>query len=59
MAGEDEMLTQVLVDFTLEKTDDDKSWDVTRDIKEISKLLTNENNRTEIDHFKETNCRIC
>lgn len=52
-AGDDEMLTRLLVDFTLEKTDDDKSWDVTRDIKEISKLLTNENNRNEIIHFKD------
>jgi len=52
-AGDDEMLTRLLVDFTLEKTDDDKSWDVTRDIKEISKLLTNENNRNEIVHFKD------
>lgn len=52
-AGNDEMLTHLLVEFTLEKTDDDKSWDVTRDIKEISKLLTNENNRNEIVHFKD------
>lgn len=52
-AGNDEMLTRLLVDFTLEKTDDDKSWDVTRDIKEISKLLTNENNRNEITYFKD------
>lgn len=50
--GDDEMLTKLLVDFTLEKTDDDKSWDVSRDIKEIAKLLNNENNRHEIEHFK-------
>jgi ATP-dependent exoDNAse (exonuclease V) beta subunit len=52
-AGNDEVLTKLLVDFTIEKADDDKSWDVTRDILEISKLLTNENNRTEIEHYKE------
>ena len=51
--GEDSMLTKLLVDFTLEKADDDKSWDVSRDIKEIAKLLTNENSRQEIEHFKE------
>jgi ATP-dependent exoDNAse (exonuclease V) beta subunit len=51
--GEDAMLTKLLVDFTLEKADDDKSWDVSRDIKEIAKLLTNENSRQEIEHFKE------
>ena len=51
-AGTDETLTKLLVDFTLEKTDDDKSWDVTRDIKEVSKLLNKENNRNELEHFK-------
>lgn len=52
-AGDDEMLTDLLVNFTLEKTDDDKSWDISRDIKDIGKLLSNENNRSEIDHFKD------
>jgi len=51
--GDDPMLTKLLVDFTLEKTDDDKSWDISRDIKDIAKLLTNENSRQEIEHFKE------
>ncbi|WP_333694057.1 UvrD-helicase domain-containing protein [Flavobacterium sp.] len=54
MAGEEDFLTQVLIDFSLEKTDEDRSWDITRDIKEMSKLLTNENNRSEMDLFKET-----
>ena len=53
-AGEDEVLTQLLIDFTMEKTDDDKSWDVTQDFMNISKLLVNENNRNEISVFKET-----
>lgn len=52
-AGTNEALTKFLIDFTLEKADDDKSWDVTRDILEISQLLTNENNRNEIEHYKE------
>ncbi len=52
-AGDDEMLTKLLVDFTLEKTDDDKSWDISRDIKEIGRLLSNENNRNEIIQFKD------
>jgi ATP-dependent exoDNAse (exonuclease V) beta subunit len=33
-AGTDEILTNLLVDFTMEKTDDDKSWDVSREILE-------------------------
>ena len=52
-AGEDENLTKLLVDFATEKADDDKSWDITREFLEISKLLTNENNRTEIAHFQD------
>jgi ATP-dependent exoDNAse (exonuclease V) beta subunit len=51
-AGEDETLTNLLVDFTMEKTDDDKSWDVSREIIETGKLILNENNRNEIGHFQ-------
>ncbi len=50
-AGEDETLTKLLIDFTMEKTDDDKSWDISREILETGKLLLNENNREEITHF--------
>ncbi len=51
-AGNDEILTKLLVDFTMEKTDDDKSWDISREIMETGKLILNENNREEITHFK-------
>ncbi len=50
-AGNDEELTKLLVDFTMEKTDDDKSWDISREIMETGKLILNENNREEIGHF--------
>jgi hypothetical protein len=30
--AEDETLTKLLIDFTMEKTDDDKSWDISREI---------------------------
>lgn len=52
-AGEDETLTKLLVDFTMEKTDDDKSWDVSREILETGRLVLNENNRNEIAHFQQ------
>lgn len=52
-AGNDEELTKLLIDFTMEKTDDDKSWDVSRDIMETGKLILNENNREEISHFND------
>lgn len=42
-AGSDDELTKVLVDFAVEKTDDDKSWDISYDFNSIAKLLVNEN----------------
>ncbi|CAD0003302.1 UvrD-helicase domain-containing protein [Flavobacterium salmonis] len=50
-AGQDETLTNLLIDFTMEKTDDDKSWDISREILETGRLVLNENNRNEILHF--------
>lgn len=52
-AGTDKKLTSVLLDFTLSKTDDDKSWDISHDLFTISKLLTNENNQKAISVLKE------
>lgn len=53
LAGDDEEITKLLVDYTLEKTNDDKSWDVSREIMETGKLILNENNREELIHFQE------
>ena len=53
-AGEDNQeLTDLLLEFALEKTDDDKSWDITLDIFNMSKLLVSENDRKEISSYKE------
>ncbi|WP_366185393.1 UvrD-helicase domain-containing protein [Flavobacterium ovatum] len=54
-AGEDPTLTQLLIDFTMEKTDDDKSWDISREILDTGRLVLNENHRTEILHFQDKN----
>jgi ATP-dependent exoDNAse (exonuclease V) beta subunit len=51
-AGEDETLTKLLIEFTMEKTDDDKSWDISREILDTGRLVLNENNRNEILHFQ-------
>ncbi|MDT0691306.1 UvrD-helicase domain-containing protein [Salegentibacter sp. F188] len=48
-AGTDPKLTKILIDFTLNKADDDKSWDIARDLFEISKLLINENNQKPLE----------
>jgi ATP-dependent exoDNAse (exonuclease V) beta subunit len=50
-AGEDEILTKLLIDFTMEKTDDDKSWDISREILDTGRLVLNENHRNEITNF--------
>ncbi len=52
-AGEDETLTKILIDFTMEKTDDDKSWDISNDILETAHMILNENNRNEISCFQD------
>ena len=41
--GEDSLLTEVLVNFALEKVDEDKSWDVSYDLNQMAKRLTDEN----------------
>ena len=51
-AGEDEQLTKVLVDFALEKIDDDKSWDITLDLQKIGKLLFDENHAQHLQQLK-------
>lgn len=51
--GSDDQLTKHLVDFTKNKTDDDKNWDISFELLEISKLLINENYAQEITLFKD------
>ncbi len=48
-AGENQKITKLLIDYTLEKTDDDKSWDISKDIAKASELIFNEN---DAKHFK-------
>lgn len=50
-AGNDELLTQLLVNFVMEKTDEDKSWDIAREIVDVGKLLRNENHREALTSF--------
>lgn len=52
-AGDDPTLTRFLVDYTMEKTDSDKSWDVSREIFLTGKLILNENDRTELLHLQD------
>ncbi len=47
--GTDEALTKLLIDFSLDKADDDKSWDISRELNEFSKILLNED---DTKHFR-------
>ncbi|NER14306.1 UvrD-helicase domain-containing protein [Leptobacterium flavescens] len=51
-AGTEEKLTKVLVDFALEKADDDKSWDIAIDLKKVASLLLNENHSSALQSVK-------
>mgnify|MGYP003665124410 FL=1 len=48
--GTDKKLTKLLIDYSLDKTDDDKSWDISRDLNDFARILLNED---DIKHFRE------
>ena len=48
--GTDKELTKLLIDFSLDKADDDKSWDISRELNEFSRILLNEDDNK---HFRE------
>ncbi|MGB6154207.1 MAG: UvrD-helicase domain-containing protein [Pricia sp.] len=52
-AGNDKKLTKVLLDFALEKIDDDKSWDIGIDLFNIGKLLFNETHAEHLEKIRE------
>ena len=52
-AGTEKELTKILVDFAIEKADDDKSWDVSFDFNKISKLLVGEDDMPFINTLKD------
>ena len=51
-AGEDPKITKVLLDFALEKADDDKSWDISKDIVSASEILFKENESKHVAKLK-------
>lgn len=51
-AGEDPKITKVLLDYALAKTDDDKSWDISKDIVSASGILFNENESIHVARLK-------
>ncbi|TLP71806.1 UvrD-helicase domain-containing protein [Maribacter sp. ACAM166] len=51
-AGEDPEFTKVLLDFALEKIEDDRSWDIAFDLLKIGKLIFDENNAQHLKNLK-------
>lgn len=51
-AGVDEELTTLLVSFSLGKAEEDKSWDISKELMEVGRLLVNENNKKELEAYK-------
>ena len=43
-----------IINFSSEKTQNDKSWDITKDLKDIAELIFNENNFSELDSLKDS-----
>lgn len=52
-AGEEKELTRVLVNFTLTKTDEDKSWDITKDLNKFARILLHEGNQKYLKFLRE------
>jgi ATP-dependent exoDNAse (exonuclease V) beta subunit len=50
--GENKELTKTLIDFSIQKANEDKSWDIALDLKEIAKLLLNENDLAQIEKIQ-------
>lgn len=53
--GEDKDLTEVLVKYTLDLVEDDKSWNITDSLVSVAKLLLNEENEVEVSKLINTN----
>jgi ATP-dependent exoDNAse (exonuclease V) beta subunit len=51
-AGSDSKLTKILIDFALEKIDDDKSWDIAFDLNKVGKLLFSETDAQHLKNFE-------
>jgi ATP-dependent exoDNAse (exonuclease V) beta subunit len=50
--GNDNKLTDLLVSYALQKLDDDKAWDISKELKTFAKIILNENHAT---HLKDLN----
>ena len=47
--GTHKKLTNLLIDYSLDKADDDKSWDISKDLNDFARVLLNED---DVKHFR-------
>ena len=52
-AGKNKALTKVLVEFAIEKADDDKSWNIALDLVKTAKLLTRESDAPYLEELSQ------
>lgn len=50
--GENKELTDILINYAIQKIDDDKSWDITKELKSFAKIILNENHATYLKELK-------
>jgi len=50
--GDDKKITSILIDFSLQKANEDKSWDISRELNEIAQILLNENDSKHIQKIQ-------
>ncbi len=56
--GIDKLISKYLLDFSLQKINNDKDWDVEIDLKEFVPILFNENDRIPVNYIKNRNTKI-
>ncbi len=52
-AGQDRAITEYLLQYTYSQLNQDKSWNIRKDIIDTAKLLNSETNKTSVDKLKE------
>ncbi|MRI01322.1 AAA family ATPase [Kriegella sp. EG-1] len=57
-AGSDNQLTKILIEFALEKIDDNRSWDITYDLNKIGQLIFKENHAQHLEKLALKNMPI-
>ncbi len=51
--GEDKELTKIVLDFSLQKANEDKSWDITYELNEMAQILLNENDSKHVQQIQQ------